>query len=963
MTIPAALAEINTASTTSTNRAEFGPFKLYVEERRLERDGNMVQIGSRALDLLLILVESAGETVDKREFLSRVWPGMVVEESSVRAHIAGLRKALGDGINGARYITNVPGRGYCFVAPVRRTQGGSNAQSVETEMPQRGDHAPIGLPPTLERIVGRADTLAELAERLKSRRFLSLVGAGGIGKTTVAISLANSISDRFDASPVYVDLAVVGDGTVLAALASGLGVRADDGDLASAILGVLKEQRTLLVLDGCEHVIEGAASICERIFFEAPLTSLIATSREALRVEGEFIFRLQPLELPPEGAENDVAQLSRYPAVQMFLERATAAGLEPTRGAEIAVVAHLCRQLDGLPLALELAAARASSFGISGLAELLEQRFGLHWQGRRTAHPRHQTLSAMLEWSYQLLSPDEQRLLRQLSVFRGLFSVQDVLAVALSKGEHGGDLIDILDSLVGKSLVASGGETQSRYRLLDTTRAFASVRLDESDDQVQVMRSHAQWIASKLEHSLTEGLISFYAKGSRTSIDHLGDIRSALTWSFSDKENSRLAIRLAASACHVLLSMSLLDECGKWAELGLKWSEAEDDQLVYELPLQAAFAVSLAFGADDHNVIRSAIARGLEIAISHSDHSHQMWLLAGLHLLEVRTGNVSKMLEVAEKAQILSTQSGDAQMRQLAEWMLGMSHHLAGRQNIALSLCDPVVSSPGKLQPSLLLFGIDQRIRAIIIRMRALWLAGFPDQAIKLAHTAVSEGAQSKSSVTHCLSLIYASTVFLWAGEWAAAETTINSLTDQTSRHGLAHYKRIAACMEGELWIRRGDIHDGVIRLEEQLKMLASEKQEILFWGFTNALAEGYALSSRPEQALSLISEALASYSSGTDRFDMPELLRIKAMLLYQCDTNLLSDAHDLLWNAIALAKQQTSLSWMLRCATSLMKLPLSPKQRIAASDLIANSLATFSEGFFSLDYRRAKETLDSMVS
>ncbi|MFJ3055686.1 hypothetical protein, partial [Herbaspirillum sp. NPDC087042] len=201
------------------------------------------------------------------------------------------------------------------------------------------------------------------------------------------------------------------------------------------------------------------------------------------------------------------------------------------------------------------------------------------------------------------------------------------------------------------------------------------------------------------------------------------------------------------------------------------------------------------------------------------------------------------------------------------------------------------------------------------------------------------------------------------SGEWAAAAATINSLIDQTSRHGLTHYKRIAACMEGELWIRRGDIHDGVIRLEEHLKILASEKQEILVWGFTIALAEGYALSSRPEEALSLISESLAASTSDGDRFDMPELLRIKATLLYQCDTNLLSDAHDLLWNAIALAKQQTSLSWMLRCSTSLMKLPLSPTQRIAARDLIANSLATFSEGFSTLDYRRAKEALDSMVS
>lgn len=277
--------------------ATFGPFRLMASARSLTREGEPVLLGSRALDLLIALVEHAGEVVSRRDLIKRVWPDVIVEEANLRVHVAGLRKALGDGREGARYIASVSGRGYCFVAPVQRPPRPGSATGHTFKRIQT-------LPPKPHRMVGRDATVEVLSGQLTSRRFVSIVGPGGMGKTTVALAMAHTVAAKFPDALYFVDLGALNDAAlVVPALASTFGCLGQTQDSLSSLLAFLAEKRILVVLDSCEHVLETIAAFAERLFRDAPLAHIIATTREALRVEGENVHLLQPLESPFEEGE------------------------------------------------------------------------------------------------------------------------------------------------------------------------------------------------------------------------------------------------------------------------------------------------------------------------------------------------------------------------------------------------------------------------------------------------------------------------------------------------------------------------------------------------------------------------------------------------------------------------------------------------------------------------------------
>src|SRR6201987_6490793 len=451
------------------DQLSFGPFSLLTAERLLKKADESIPLGGRALDTLIALVERTGEIVTHRELISTVWPGVTVEDANLRAHIAALRKALGDGRDGARYVSNVAGRGYCFVAPVTRSSARQPVPITGITPTERGKR----LPPRLTRMVGRDDTVRSLAQQLQMWRFVSVVGPGGVGKTTVAISVAHSLIDGFHDAAVFIDLAALSDPQLVpTAVASALGLTVQTQDPVVSLLAFIGDSKILLVLDSCEHVIGVAAALAERVVSDAPQTHILATSREALRVEGEHVHLLYSLDCTPENAGLTAAEALRYPAAQLFMERAAASGY----GAELSdidapIVARGCRRLDGIALAIEPAAGRVGSLGIRRTAELLDNRFSLLWQGRRTALPRHQTLNAMLDWSYNLLSPDEKAVLGRLSVFAGDLTLAAACSVAADAEIDQASSAKAITGLLAKSLIS---KTESRgltyYRLLDITR-------------------------------------------------------------------------------------------------------------------------------------------------------------------------------------------------------------------------------------------------------------------------------------------------------------------------------------------------------------------------------------------------------------------------------------------------------------------------------------------------------------
>jgi len=450
----------------------FGPFRLHVAERRLECAGAPVHLNGRALDILVLLVEHAGRVVSKTELIAAVWPDVTVEEGALRVHISTVRKALGDGATGARYVTTVPRRGYCFVTPISRL--------VEP--------TPVGsagsIPPPLNRMVGRDEATREVSAELSANRFVSVVGPGGIGKTTVAVAAGHMLLAESEAV-CFLDLGLLNDAVLVPdAVASALGLRVQSSDPTPGIIKFLRNKRMILIFDSCEHVIDAAATLVERIFQEAPQVCILATSRETLRVEGEHVHRLKPLDSPPDAPELTAAQVLTFPAAQLFVERAVASDQTfQLEDRDAAAVGEICRRLDGIPLAIELAAGRVHAHGVQEIAVLLNHRFRLLWVGRRTAMPRHQTLSAALDWSYDLLCDSDATILGRLSVFAGAFTIEAAVAVAGADNIDREQVAAALESLVAKSLVtADVSRTPTRYRLLDTTRMYVLAKLTEIGD-------------------------------------------------------------------------------------------------------------------------------------------------------------------------------------------------------------------------------------------------------------------------------------------------------------------------------------------------------------------------------------------------------------------------------------------------------------------------------------------------
>jgi predicted ATPase len=452
------------------------------------------------------LVERAGELVTKEELFARVWPDVTVDEGNLRTQVALVRKALRDDQAGARYVMTVPGRGYRFVAALSTTEATIPVEPRASPIEPMSD-----LPVRLTRLIGRADAVGVIVGRLNKHRFVTIVGPGGIGKTSVAMAVAEQAAASYDDGVCVVDCApLLGASLVARKLASTLGLEISADDPTRGLIAFLKAKRMLIVLDCCERVVEAAAVLVENLLRGAAGIGVLATSREPLRAEGEIVHRLPPLDIPPASHDLTANEAVTYPAVQLFVERVVSNDDRfELNDNDAPLVADICRRLDGIALAIELAAGRVDVFGLQGVAARLEDRVRLLTHGRRTALPRHQTLAATLDWSYDALLEVEQAVLRRLSVFAGSFTLDAAQAVATAGLAVSLDIVEVVASLVSKSLLNADVTTAiGHYRLLDTTRSYAMNKLSESGEFDQTARRHAKYIQYELERVNAEATTS-----------------------------------------------------------------------------------------------------------------------------------------------------------------------------------------------------------------------------------------------------------------------------------------------------------------------------------------------------------------------------------------------------------------------------------------------------------------------
>src|SRR6266849_954348 len=539
-----------------------GPFELSIGERVLRRDSQVLPLGGRALDILIYLADRPGEVIAKQELIDRVWSDVTVEEGSLRVHVAAIRKALRDGQFGNRYIANIKGRGYSFVGTVVPLAG--STESRNDKFPRQGR-----LPVRPLMMIGRETVVGEVSDKLRNERFVTLLGPGGIGKTAIAMAVGRTVAEEFGGKVYFVDLESLTDPRhVAGAVATSMGLALKSKDPGLELVDRVRSRKLLIILDSCEHVIEGAALLDEQLYQKTEQIYLLATSRESLKLEGEHCCRVLPLDFPPDGSEQTANAVLRYPAVQLFVRRVAArAGNFVLTDAEAPFVSEICRKLDGIPLAIEWAAGQVAALGLKNTVSRLVSRLELLKLSHRTAVPRHRTLKATLDWSYNLLSDAERIVLRRIAPFVGHFTLEGARYVAGELGVGTGEIFDAIAGLVEKSLIATRiDETQAQYLLLDTTRAYALEKLEEHGEVDVVLRRHAEYVAEFLESQ--KEMLSALPRAERVAAysRQLSNVRSALEWSFGSHGNDEIATRLAVASTQPFMELSLLTEWQGWAE-------------------------------------------------------------------------------------------------------------------------------------------------------------------------------------------------------------------------------------------------------------------------------------------------------------------------------------------------------------------------------------------------------------
>ena len=517
----------------------FGRFILDPANRELSADGSPVPLGATDFRLLLALIEQAGSLVTKDELMSRVWGKSAVGDNTLHVHITALRRALGDGV-----IATKQGRGYRFVEQLG--QSGPAPRHHAGNLPACPANGSKG---STSRLIGRDSQIGALSDLLAHNVLVTLVGPGGVGKTRLALEVANEAASTFKDGAWLVELASVSDGASTAsAVATVLGIKIGESATPFETLArQLARRNLLIVLDNCEQIVASCAALCEAIIAAAPNVRILATSRESLSCWGEQVFEVPPLALPGDGVL-DSSATRNVAAVELFVERARGLNSDFRLGDdENAIVARLCRRLDGLPLAIEMVASWAGVLGLPALEAKLDDALKTWLSARRTAPLRHSTLRATLEWSHDLLSPAEQMVLRRLAVFAGPFSMPAAEAVVAANDLAADDVFQLTATLIGKSMIAVvPGSHENLYRLLETTRAFMLEKLNASDDVRPVRLKHADYVLRTLRQAMRDWETMSDAVFLERYAPVLDDLRSALDW--SGREDSELAIALAGSS-------------------------------------------------------------------------------------------------------------------------------------------------------------------------------------------------------------------------------------------------------------------------------------------------------------------------------------------------------------------------------------------------------------------------------
>jgi len=934
----------------------FGQFSLIPTRQLLLRNGIPIRVGSRALAILATLVERRGELVTRDELMTAAWPKLFVHESNLKVNMANLRRALGDTQKEPSYIATVIGRGYRFVAPVEMSVPANTDQSAGSEGVELSE-----LPPARE-IVGRDEEIARIVAALRKQPHVTVVGAGGIGKTTVAIAAAQALKADYSDGACFVDLSTFDDPVLLpSALAAALGIRGNAEDVLTSVIDHLGQRQMLVLLDNCEHVLPAAEIFARRFASSVGRSRLLATSRQPLGTFAEHVIRLDPLTLPGTTDGVTIEEAMRFAALDLFARRAAEwAGYELVQS-DCAAIAQVCRSLDGIPLAIELAAANMMDHTAAELYAKLDEYLGFQNPRIEGQPARHETLLATIAWSYRLLPQNEATIFRIVSVFASGFEPLEAATVAEPAAIGPVDVTICLGSLVAKSLLtAEVSGAGLRYRLLDSTRRYALERLREDPMESDVRLRHAERVLAIFEQSEREWERHETDGWTGRYLSHLPDLRAVLTWAFGPGQCPALGVCLVTASLPFWFAIALLSEALTRVEEALNHAESTSDDLL-KTKLACSRAWIQMYARKLAPETENAWLDAMSLAQSAGNVGYQLDALVGLAFHNMTIGRLAEAAKWLNEFKELSTRhqnwSAAPDGKRLLAWLKLHTGELAESRQILdhLTAKYPRPNSEAALAG----FRIDPYIGTRWYLPLCAWLMGQPDYAATVAREAVDVAGEVRTLLAQSSALTAAALpVAFFSGDQdalAAYLAQLQSIHRQRTPAVWIYYERFFAAVLKDL---RGD-PSAAAGMQAAIRSLLESNLRLRIGMCFGVLADMLARRGKITEANGAIDKAIQYQVEQNERWCRPELLRIKAGVLRRAGQH--STSESMLNDALEQANAMGALSFELRVANDLSAHYLDLDRRDDAAHLLLPIFRRFTEGFGTKDLVVASQLLKRM--
>ncbi|TCL67173.1 winged helix-turn-helix domain-containing protein [Rhizobium sp. BK251] len=927
---------------------EFGPFRLRTQNRTLYCGAEEVQLGGRATDVLCTLARSKGELVTKEQLFNAAWPGIFVHEANLKVTVASLRRALREYSPLHEYIRTVVGRGYWLCQPSAEAVRGDADIRVVT-------HAQL---PELGTVIGRDVEISELRETVAVNRLTTVVGAGGIGKTTVAVAAAQLFDDEEGGSIAFVDLSrVAGEEFVASSLAAALGINSGANDRLHAIASILAKRKTLLLLDTCEHVLNAVAHVCDIVLANTEDVRILATSRATLRSRREKVIRLSPLRVPPPEHTYTVEQVLQYSAPQLLVERAREKGGYLMEDMDAPAITEICRRLDGSPLALELISSRLPGRSAAIVLAELEDRFNTVIGERHKRPIRQRTLLATLEWSYALLTREEAAVLRAISIFVAYFDTDSIVRVVAHLSRDPIDIFDAVAGLRAKSmLVVEQISGELRYRLLDSTRAFAADLLERSGELPKVSENHARLMLEIFSRANIERATLPSRKWHTTYLGHADDLRKATDWALHRHGDPLLGVQLAAAGLPLWHELSLSEEARENCERALaEFARIGCKDAGLKLKLVVGLAdVSSYLSADPGKAIK-VFETAIELARETGDTAAECRALGALARYQLLPGRGMVALESLADMKRVAIRSNNTSAlweheHLLVEWEIIRCEYPAAIARLEKLRAELQVHSEGGGSR----FDLDPRIRTEAILGALYWL-GTGKPGTGLAH--IKDVAHEALEVRHGWTLIYCYThgvlfVLLECQDYAKARYYADQLKSTIYRHGMPAWIPVANCYSEAIDTLSGarQSPDALLAAFDGLRSgLPQIGRHIYYAHLIKALLAIGCV----EQALRILEHL---FNVGPQRSVLPELLRFRAATERARGRD--SDAIATLRESLRLAEQNGARAWTLRSSYDLATVLKDHGQMEQAREVLAPVYNQFTNGFDTGDLMNASALL-----